>query len=594
MAYTRTAKKVDLYGLGDVPTSFDPAKLTRLDLGHGTAWGVAELFFPKAKAFDHEKARGDACKITLDDATLMIGNVLDVRNGVMEGEDGSWLTIYDIRWNMNRTKVGQYGIGNLWDPGGGFASVGFNIVFNPKGIFNRQPEKEEDKETNGEYLFCTTTAAVGWRLSDMITFIAFWYWPDLNLPKTWPAVLNVVEPDVNVNLVGVAEAITTIVNRAGLSWSPRYEEDKAFLNLVGLTTETREVTFDLPEADEVATASDATDYSLVDLEHTVSIRDAVDVVEVRSAPRLIETTYTSKTIEGEPAPLLVRMDTPPPGYAAGWTVDVTKYAENKLGKSYEAGSLPKRWARELCTRIKDDATGYLAAADAALLAGRGTRVLPEEVCFVQIDNQDREQLTSGLTLKLDEGLLLLDYRMSTTAGSYEWNIGSTPAIEIWITLATEIEIPWVIQTEPAEYHVDETHPIRVVIQRNDIRPECRWRADHNLLSTNYGGRPFTWETLEPDLDEETQLPKLYVDIRPRLQAIHDAYVSSRRLPEVTLSLRLLDIPLIELGAKALVEPAQPYLTGREIVLGVQYDFTQGDHVRVLASNSMARAMAGEL
>lgn len=588
MANTRAAKEVLVYGLGDVPASFDPAKLTRLDIGHGSAWGLAEVFFPKAKAFEHEKASGDACRITVAGATLLIGNVLDVRNGVSAGQDGCYLTVYDVRWSMSRVKVGQYGIGPLWSPGGGFAGVGFNIVFNPRGTFNRQPESEDDV-----YAFCTTTAAVGWRLADMLGFVVHHYWPDLVLPEEWPPELLVVEPDVNVKLVGVAEAISTIVSRAGLSWAPVYEGETVSLGLVGASNEARTVTLNLPGL-EAAKASDATDYSILDLEHTTSIRDAVDIVEVRSGPRVVESTYTSKTVDGDPAPLLTRMATPPPGYAAGWTVDVTKYAENHLGKNYEAGSRPKPWKRALCTRVKDDATGYIDAGAAELLAGAGTRVLPEEVCFVQVDNNDREQVTSGLTLRLDDAVLLLDYQMTTTAGSYTWTPGTNPVIEIWITLATVLEIPWVYQTTPSAYHVDASHPIRVVIERNDITPECRYRADHNELGTDYGGRPFTWTTLEPDLDGTTNLPKLYVDIRARLQAIHDAYKAARGLAEVTLSALLLDIPIIPLGAKALIGPAQPFLTGKEIVVGVSYEFTNGDHVRVTATNSMARALAGEL
>lgn len=589
MRYTRTAKPVLIYGLGDVPTSFDPAKLTRLDMGHGRAWGIAELFFPKARAFDHELARGDACRLATADGTFFKGHVLDVRNAVVDGDDVSALTVYDIRWDMARTLVGQYGIGNLWTPGGGFAGVGLDIRFNPNGAGNRAHTKSDTS-----YLFDTTTVAESWTLKDMLEFILVWYYPAMNVPTAWPDRMLVEEPDVNVQGVPVPEAISTIVERAGLSWAPVYDEDEITLAFVGDPASAGEVTIDLPAADLRAPASDASDYSALDLRHEVSIRDAVDIVEVRSARRLVETTYTSHPTYYGKAPLLKRMETPPPGYAAGWYVDVTRYADYNLGKSLPAGSRPKPLSRQLITRIKDDATGYHEAGDLALLAGRGHVVLPEDTCFVMVDNNDREQLLSGLTIRLDDALILLDYDMKTTAASYTWDLHSTPPIELFITLVTEIEIPFCYLTAPTTYHVDESHPIRTVIERNDIVPLMRWNADHNLLALDYGGSPFAWETVEPDLDPDTGEPVLYVDIKERMKKVHDAYLAARGQPEVTIRARLLDIPVIPLGAKLLVSPAEPYLTGNEIVTGVTYNFDAGDHVTVSASNAMARVMAGEL
>jgi hypothetical protein len=125
-------------------------------------------------------------------------------------------------------------------------------------------------------------------------------------------------------------------------------------------------------------------------------------------------------------------------------------------------------------------------------------------------------------------------------------------------------------------------------------PLMRWNADHNLLAMDYGGRPFTWQTVEPDLDEETGQPVLYVDIRERMKKVHDAYLAARGQPEVTLRAKLLDIPLIALGSKLLLAPAEPYLTGKEIVTGLTYNLDDGDHVTVSASNAMARVIAGEL
>jgi hypothetical protein len=58
--------------------------------------------------------------------------------------------------------------------------------------------------------------------------------------------------------------------------------------------------------------------------------------------------------------------------------------------------------------------------------------------------------------------------------------------------------------------------------------------------------------------------------------------------------RLLDIPIIPLGARLQVSPADAELSGNEVIVDVTYDFENGDHVMLTATNNLARLFLGDL
>jgi hypothetical protein len=86
----------------------------------------------------------------------------------------------------------------------------------------------------------------------------------------------------------------------------------------------------------------------------------------------------------------------------------------------------------------------------------------------------------------------------------------------------------------------------------------------------------------------------YFQVTDDFKLVHDAYLAARGDKERIVHARLLDIPVIPLGARLQISPAHADLSGNEIVVDVSYDFANGDHVELMATNNLARLFLGDL
>lgn len=581
MPLTFQAKTVTVEGLPD-SHALDPLKLISVNIPHGQRWGLAGVMFPSSYALSQPSLNGSACTIKLDGTTLLRGHVVRTPNTADGNVDEVRIDIADLRWEMSRRKIGQKGIGPLVDVFGGFPHVGYRVHFNPGGVGNRS--KNFDPDGDQTYTFETKQDSALWSLKQMLHFIAFWYYPDLHIDD---ASLNAnwdnTESDLNLYTATVPQALFELAKRAGQSWALRYDSDTTYFQPVGGGTIPGTLTVNLPEADGDSKAQQATVYSAVDFDIDVSITDSCDTIEVHSGPIAHETLYSN---HGDNPLLMSPTDvSPPSGYARIFFADVTKYEDWKLGLNLPSGSKPKKWLRQNVTRVNDQ-RAFIAQGSSDLLTRYGRPMLPEDCCWVNFDgNETKYKLLSGISILFDDGIILIHNHVETSQGSIDFVEGASPDMYLWITLTTELELPYVYINTPSAYHIDATHPITVPIVRSDIRPMTRYKS----LMPDYSSTDLT-ATVEFAADDT----EYYFQVDTDLQKVQQVNLSARGKKEVTARIQLLDIPMVTLGSKLAISPADAGLTGDEVVVEIDYDLENGDHVLVTATNHLGRVFLEEL
>lgn len=579
MPRTYEAKAVTVEAEG-LPSAI--LQITYLNIPHGARWGVARILFPAELGLDSLPTEGVACTIKIEGDVLLSGHVVTAPSTIADGEDEIAVDVADLRWEMTRVKVGMGGVGPLVEDFGGFPLVGYRVHFNPSGVGNRS--KEVDQDGDGDtYTFEALATSEKWTLKQMLQFIVFWYYPDLvvdvdALSDAWDSVEN----DVNLYLLSMPAALSELAKRAGESWTLRYDgADVIYQPMGAAPTET--VTLNLPDAGDDEPARSSSAYSALEATVVTSIIDSVDRVEIQSANILHETLYSNHGDD----PLLISPtdEPPPPGYARMFRVDVTKYEAWKLGKNLPEGTRPKPWARQNVTRVTS-ANEFLDAEDADLLARWGRPMLPEDCCWVNFDqNETKYKLLSGISILFDEGVILIHNHVETSGGSFDFVEGAQPTMYLWITLTTQLELPFIYRPDAEDHHIDAQHEIVLPILRTDITPMTRFKS----LMPDYSSSDLT-QTVEFALLET----EYYFQVTDDFKLVHDAYLAARGDKERIVHARLLDIPVIPLGARLQISPAHADLSGNEIVVDVSYDFANGDHVELMATNNLARLFLGDL
>jgi hypothetical protein len=580
MANTFPTTQVTVEGLPGSPT----VDLYELNITHGARWGEAIVGLPEAYAFEHRNLRGAAVTIKLGGTIVMRGHVVRDPSIVAEEDDTQVLSIADQRWEMSRVKIGQHGVGSLVEGFGGFSGVGLRIHFNPKGYGNRSEEPDGDEV----YSFSTTATAQRWTLRQMLHFILFHYYPNLvvddeELGSAW----DTPESDVYLYLRTLPEALTLLARHAGESWALRYNGEAIEYQPVGANPP-GEVTVNLPEAQSGERASAATAYSALHIEVTSSIVDNADRIEVHSAGIRMETMHSNYSGDLEIKPLLISPIEPTPkGYARMFIVDVTAYETWKLGKNLPEGSKPKRWMRQNLSRVSPQDGSYLNAEDPLLKTHYGRPILPEECCWINLDGGlEKYRLLSGITIRYDQGIILIHQNIRTAQGSASFVDGAEPEMRIWITLTTELELPVIYLNTPATHHIDADHRITVPIFRSEIIPQQRYKS------------------LLPDLREEssvsdwveraTEAIEVYVDITDDFQAVYTAYAAGRLPKENMVVATLLDVPAMTIGSRLRVSPQNADLTGTEIITEIHYNVRAGAFATVYATNNFARLLVDDV
>lgn len=589
MPLTYAANAITINGPSGVAAN-ERARIMGLSISHGENWGTATILFPGLYAAA-ANVRGKAVTIKVAGRPIFRGTVTGDTDSIGRGADDLLAVVCDLRWDMARMKVGQYGIGDLDPTWGGFTGVGYRIHFNPAGRGNRSATA-----TDGVYTFAAGPTASQWTRRQILEFLLHWYYPTLLVPESLPAAWAEIENDLYCHLKPLPAVLTDLAARAGCSWALTYgesEEDGETASFAAISsTPATTVALDLPAATAGAKASDSSPSSIMDLQVERSIMDACDIVEIHTAPTIVETVHSNY---GADPLLIASYPDVPTGYVAALRVDVTKYATHHLGASYPANTKPKRWARVLGTRANEFATGYLSD-QAALKAGAGSPLRPEDCCWVAFetpaDPASRYRVFSGVQIVHDQGLILIGQRLEYDGGSYEFLEGASPTIYLWITLPTIIERNYIYRSAtPTTWHVDEDHPIVHAVQRTDFQPIERYQswvpASQDPEAVELEDKTSVIEILEPDA------PALYVNIQPEMQLVHDAIRDLRSRQEVTLRAILLGMPALALGDKVTIAPADARLTGREVVVGLDYNLDR-DELRLTATSNLARLVTNDL
>jgi len=573
-------KKITVNGLAG---NVGQPQIISLDIPYGSQFGTARIELPESPAVDTSDLLARLVTVYYDGQVIIRGYVIQAP--VALGSETIQVVVADIRWLLAQRSIGQYGIGPEDEDAGGFPEVGYRIYFNPGGRANRSEEKEEDT-----YTFSTVPGSQKWTRRQILEWIIKWYASELTveegaLDSTWDAQEN----DLLLYGLSVPAALSRLAARAGQSWGIAYNgTNTLFVPISNAGGQT--VTLNLPPTSAGYGVGNASVHSVEDATVTPAIADSVDYIEIQTGLIAKETTLTDIAV-GEHSPTLEGFEPSEPGYVYGWRMDVTKYEDAGLGRSFAAGARPKPWLPVLVTRKKPDSTDYYTAADADLKIGLGTPLRPEDCVWMADGDDDSWHLIkAGITILPAEATILMGPHVIAHDGWELWSYLGDPHDDthIRITVATVLEYPRIARnTPPGQYHIAEDQPIIAMIRRPDLHPHARYR------------------TVVPDLSQAATDPNAtlslaaqaewYPDIQAEIAEAGLRYLAARKDRETTVTVRTLGIPSdIRLGSRIVISPAQLYQDKNQVVYRISYDLMSGDFLTISATNNIARLIAGDL
>jgi hypothetical protein len=620
MALTFPTKLVTLTGLG----SGYVVELLELSIGHGDRWGYAVLRLPKELAIDMTTMLGNLFTISITptggaSTVLFQGWMAELPSTIEPQSELVQITLFDVRWLLARRKVGCHGVGNggYESAGvGGFPIVGYRVHFNPDGKPNRS-QNPVDSGNPDVYGFDVTESAQPWSLRDALYFLLNWYAPELKAPAHESPLISGTNWDkeiTNWQPYGkpVGRAITELCADAGESWAIGWVSGDSGVTVPWLSishTPVTTVTFRLPDtAGEPASAS--TELQIVRMNATPRITDSCDVVEVHSNRMLVETTVASLLAPDDDVSKVLNY-TPEtyPGYVVGLQIDPTKYADAKLGKNLPAGSRNKPWRSRLLTLAKPDThTYYDAFATGDFLSAKkldARTINATECIWCKVGSADTwHRVHEGALILWEEGKILLgDLALEGWIFGKGWGASmiETPASQLFIkiTLVIEIEDQYIFtaQDDSTAWLINQTaSPGKKLVDmviRSDLHPLLRYQSHLPQLDTTKD--PDAYTVAEPASDDpSTDEAVDYLDVTGELEKIANRHLAALASRENEVQIELLDVPLVNLGAGIAVAPGSVNLVGNEVVVGLRYNFQQGDHVTVIGTNNLARLMVDDL
>ena len=561
--------RVSVSGLS---SSLGEPEIQQLHIPYGSAYGSCTIAFPEMRGTGISVDRSEV-SVAVNGSTVFRGTAVVRRGSVGEGRDIPSIGLRDVRWLLAGTKVGQHGIGDLDEELGGFATVGYQLLFNPNGIGNKAPD---------DLAFTADATAVKWTLSEMLEFVLTWYADELlSLPSSFSSAWEEEADHVFLFLQSVPDAIDTLCALAGESWGVDYSTEPPKMVLLN-STPSGSVSLVLPE--RTSSVSTATDSHILSLEYVDSVENSCDSVEVHTARERIETTHSNEEAWSS-GMVLEGFKCAEKGYVYGFKPDVTAYEAAALGKNLTEGSRPKRWLRYLCSQVSD--TSWLSALDSEIESGRGA--LPEQCLWLKsgADGAVPRRIVGGFSIRFDRCELLFAEQIELANGG-----GARISAESWasgywtvyFTVATEMEFNQGVVSVTGSQHVS-AGTLKEAIYRSDMVPMYRINAMLPDLTT---------EDEDDTITAGNGAMEAYVDLDDRLLELGKRYRIARGAVEYSADIRTLGLPAVKLGNGISISGASVDFSGNEVVTSIDYDLAGGDFVVIRVTNNIARLIAGEL
>jgi hypothetical protein len=547
------------------------ATIERVEQYAGASPGSAVVSYAANRAGRAIRNMGDRAKIKIAGATVFRGVVVHGPFKVNESEDEMQLILADDKWLMAGVRIGQQGKGTQGDPAGeeGFKDVGFNTVFNPEG----KPNK-----LTGFLEFNTGSTAVYWTLRDILGWI-FAYYVDaavaaIDAAQVAHAAWDRVPSQVNLFGQTVPQAIDTLAQLAGESWALIPGDlVSAYRSIRPAVGTLRTIRMFPPRLGGTVAAVDQTYASDVDV--ALSIENCRDRVEVRSAPIVIERTYSKEN------GLLARVETfADKEYAARFATVVTAYSTVGLGANLTAGSNPKPWRKTLCTRLSAAGSGYVTAAEIAATPALAQNLPVEIPMWIALDGvwANRKLCVGGYKIDCDRGQV--DFKASLdvmgSAGARETvAVTDWSTFGVWITVATVLTLPEIISTAAESSYLPD--PMTEIVTRDDLMPESRYKTTLPKLDGTVS------EVVTPAEDDEEK----YVDIGARLQETLDSASAMMPAIESPIEATFEFFPIWYLGDRVQISGRTVGCTGSEVIISITYGCHNDYTTRIRATAVMA-------
>ena len=550
-AYVGPRTNVIFAGQVIIGLTSSKATISSIDRYAGMTIGSATISFPSRYAIDIEADMGKEARIDIGGTTVFRGVVGDSQADIDGGHDQFEMIQFDDKWQLESAIIGEKGRGTqppsppepLAEVGDlGFAVVGFDITFNKHGLPNK---KAGTGDANRD--FDKTTAAIFWTLGDVMLFI-FQYYVDSDIATL--EFNDIDKPSYgrvpsHLNLFGQSalQAIDTVATLAGESWGLQPTASGSVFVVVanGAGTIKRIKGFK-PKIFKTALQAGLDHYQKIRVGK--SIRKSKDVIQVQSANIVKETVYTNigddpLLIEDAVAGASTYVDK---NFKKRFRVDVTKYEDNSLGRSYPDGSKPKRWLKDLVTRRKNT-TEYLTAADIAANEALIDATKIAVPLWVSEDGTEanarlviggaRIDLRNG-TVELKEQLDVKPSIVTTLVGKDTIDIkGKT--IGVWLTVATVLEErQFAVTLETSNFLPRQF--CQLIVKR-DLVPQKRENTFLPDLTSGNGNA-----IAKPAATEED-----YVDITDKLEVARDNAQGANAQIETNLRADFELMPIYNIG-----------------------------------------------
>lgn len=550
------------------------ANIKTIEQFAGATPGTALVTYPSEPADNTTRQMGSRAWIKIGGSTVFRGAVAHGPFAISVDQDEVQLVLVDDKWRMAGNKIGQYPIGTQGSPAGslGFKDVGFDVTFNKDGKPNKQTSALD---------FTNSTTADFWTLADIMEFI-FQYYVPTTIASLETSVLNTSSYEripTHLSLFGqtAVQAVNTIAELAGESWSLRPGDSRSeFCRVYPDGGTVRQV--NLFASKSGGQAVNASERHASECNVALSVENVHDKYQVFSSLIVKESVMTNTGSD----PLLTRVaNFKHKEYAARFTVDVSKYEANNLGKNLSSGAQPKAWLTDLVTREKSDGSGYHTAAEItaneALLKNKRADV----AIWISLDGTEANAKLCVGKYKIDVKHALIDFEARPEImddkgkGRHQVDVTDWSTIGIWMTVATVLETPEIVVSAEDAFLPDSQYEL---INKTDLVPERRqnsWLPDLSVTDN-----PNAISKLATSAEEK------YVDVTARLTEVIDSSLAQSPEVESPIDIVLPFYPVWQVGDKVTIAGRDSGANGNEVITAITFNVHHDYETRIQASNVM--------